>query len=184
MRAPLAFAARDLARTELAGDFGRLRHSAGVARAAAELADAVPRGDIDTLIAAAWLHDIGYGPAARATGFHPLDGARFLRRRGWPQRLCGLVAYHSGAYLVAEELGLAGELREFGEERGPLADALTYADQTTGPLGERLHLGDRMADMLRRHGPESVNARAHSRRGPYLRAVAQRVKSRLLARAS
>jgi putative nucleotidyltransferase with HDIG domain len=183
MRAPLAFAARDLAHTELAGDVRRLRHCAGVARAAREIVDAVPNHDVDTLIAAAWLHDIGYGPTARATGFHPLDGARFLRRRGWPLRVCGLVAYHSGAYFVAEELGLDGELREFGEERGPLADALTYADQTTGPFGERLPLGDRMADMLRRHGPESANARAHTRRGPYLRAIAQRVESRLLARA-
>jgi hypothetical protein len=32
-------------------------------------------------VAAAWLHDIGYAPAIAesGTGFHPLDGARYLR---------------------------------------------------------------------------------------------------------
>jgi len=41
----------------------------------------------DTLVCADWLHDIGYAPALVATGFHPLDGARFLEsvglRVGW-----------------------------------------------------------------------------------------------------
>ena len=31
------------------------------------------------MTAAAWLHDIGYAPAVDDTGFHPLDGARYLR---------------------------------------------------------------------------------------------------------
>ena len=29
----------------------------------------------DDLVAAAWLHDIGYAPGLVQTGFHPLDGA-------------------------------------------------------------------------------------------------------------
>jgi HD superfamily phosphodiesterase len=31
-----------------------------------------------TVVTAAWLHDIGLAPDLRDTGFHPLDGARFL----------------------------------------------------------------------------------------------------------
>jgi hypothetical protein len=33
--------------------------------------------------------------------------------------------------------------------------------------------------MLRRHGPDSVNARVHHARGPYLLDVAKRVERRL-----
>jgi hypothetical protein len=37
-------------------------------------------GDRSELIeAAAFLHDIGYSSVVRSTGFHPLDGARYLR---------------------------------------------------------------------------------------------------------
>ena len=33
-------------------------------------------------MAAAWLHDIGYAEELLDTGFHPLDGARFLASAG------------------------------------------------------------------------------------------------------
>ena len=36
----------------------------------------------ETLVAAAYLHDIGYAPEFAKTGFHPLDGGRFIRDRG------------------------------------------------------------------------------------------------------
>lgn len=42
--------------------------------------------DRDLLVAAAWLHDIGYAPELRDTGFHPLDGARHLEALGAPAR--------------------------------------------------------------------------------------------------
>ncbi len=137
----------------------------------------VPQADDrDLLVAAAWLHDIGYGARVRDTGFHPLDGARFLQANGWPDRVCALVAYHSGARYVAEVLGLAAELAAFPDEGGALADALTWADQTTGPEGQALTVGARIADMLRRHGPDSPNARVHPERGPYIHDVVARVE--------
>jgi hypothetical protein len=49
--------------------------------------------DREILVAAAWLHDIGYAPGLAETGFHPLDGARWLRTAGFGDRLAGLVAY-------------------------------------------------------------------------------------------
>jgi hypothetical protein len=61
-------------------------------------------------------------------------------------------------------------------------DALTYADQTTGPVGEPMTIQQRLTDMLRRHGPDSPNARVHPDRGPYLLSVAQRVEDQLRAR--
>ena len=49
-----------------------------------------------TLVAAAYLHDVGYAPELALTGFHPLDGGRFLREQG-QEDLALLVAHHSGA---------------------------------------------------------------------------------------
>jgi len=155
----------------------RLEHSAGVAARAAELTDAVAPADRELLVAAAWLHDIGYAPALRRTGFHPVDGARYLATRGWTPRVCALVAHHSGAIFTAPP----GALAAFADERSPVSDALAYADQTVGPWGRRTSITARMAEMLGRHGPDSAQARAHHARGPYLLAAAARVEARLAA---
>src|SRR5262245_53222001 len=172
-------AARDAAESLLSGLPDRWQHTMGVAARAGQLAAAVPEADRDLLVAAAWLHDIGYADAAADTGFHPLDGARLLDRDGWPRRIACLVAHHSGAAFVAAASGMSGALRQFPQEFSPVSDALTYADQTTGPNGRPMSMADRMADMLRRHGPDSANARAHPLRERYLRAVADRVEARL-----
>lgn len=179
--ATLVSAARELAGSTLAEIGLRLPHSAGVAARAGQLAGTVAPNEHRLLVAAAWLHDIGYAAAARVTGFHALDGAVFLAARGWPARLCGLVAYHSGAVFAARELGLAGELGRFAHEESAVSDALTYADQTTGPDGQPVTLTERMAEMLARHGIASTQARIHHDREPYLLAVAARVEQRLAA---
>jgi putative nucleotidyltransferase with HDIG domain len=171
--------ARELARALLGEGSDRWWHTSGVAARAAELATTVPEADRDTLVAAAWLHDIGYAELARDTGFHPLDGARYLDRRHWPGRVNALVAHHSGAWFVAHLCGLAGALAAYRDERSAVTDALAYADQTVGPRGQRLTLRERMADMLCRHGPDSPNALVHHVRQPYLVAVADRVERRL-----
>jgi putative nucleotidyltransferase with HDIG domain len=171
--------ARDLAESVIGGLPDRWRHTAAVARRAQELFTAIGRHDREVLVAAAWLHDIGYGALAQRTGFHPLDGAMLLDERDWPQRVSALVAHHSGACFVADAVGLGATLRSYPQEKSAVADALTYADQTVGSRGERLAIDDRIADMLRRHGPDSPNARVHHLRGPYLVAIAQRVEQRL-----
>ena len=131
------------------------------------------------LVAAAWLHDIGYAPGLRDTGFHPLDGARHLRGIGWPLAICNLVAHHSGARFVARVLKLDRELGAYPFSQDVVSDALTVADQTTGMHGEAMLPEERMRDMLERHGPDSANALAHPQREPYLRAAAARVAQRL-----
>src|SRR3954452_16475569 len=95
--------ARRLAKHLLRKSIERWKHSQGVARRAVELAVTVNPADRRLLIAAAWLHDIGYAPALRQTGFHPLDGALYLRKHKWDQRLVALVAHHSGARFVPVE---------------------------------------------------------------------------------
>ncbi|KUL27678.1 HD domain-containing protein [Actinoplanes awajinensis] len=177
---PLTSAARLLAEA-LLGDMGnRWRHTQGVAERAAGLAG--PLGvDADLLTAAAWLHDIGYAAPTVVTGFHPLDGADHLTRYGWPIRVAGLVAYHSGARFVAAAKGLSELLAVYPDERTVLADALTYADQTVGPTGDRVDPDTRYAEVLHRHGPCSLNALVDPDRGPYLRGIARRVEHLLAA---
>jgi putative nucleotidyltransferase with HDIG domain len=173
--------ARELARTVIGDLPDRWRHTAAVAARAEELAASVDDRDVQVLVMAAWLHDIGYGELARVTGFHPLDGARLLDALRWPARVNALVAHHSGARFVAAVRGFGAALGDYPDEGSTVSDALAYADQTVGACGQRLSLEDRMADMLRRHGPDSPNARAHHLRGPYLTAVGRRVDARLRA---
>jgi putative nucleotidyltransferase with HDIG domain len=179
--------ARALAARLLAGLSDRWRHTIAVAGRAEELSVAVDPGSRNALRAAAWLHDVGYSPDIATdvaiTGFHPLDGARFLDSEGWPPRLCALVAHHSGAHLVARALGLDPQLATYPDERSPVTDALAYADQTVGASGEPLPIEERMTDMLRRHGPDSPNAAVHHLRAPYLLAAAERIEQRTRATA-
>lgn len=135
--------------------------------------------DRPVLIAAAWLHDIGYSPASRETGFHPLDGALYLRSQGWDDRLVALVGHHSGARFLPVERVFEAMMTELDFEDGPVSDALTYADQTVGPHGRRMTVPYRIAEATARHGVDSSNGRARFDRVPYLLAVADRVEQRL-----
>lgn len=138
----------------------RWAHSSGVARRAEQVARVLPVGEQDLLVAAAWLHDIGYADELTDTGLHSIDGARYLRRAGAPLQVCSLVAHHSGAAAVAEVLGLADQLAEFDDVRGRLRDALWYCDMTTGPDGQPTTLDARLAEIRQRRGPDDPVVRA------------------------
>ena len=115
----------------------------------------VDPSDGPLLVAAGWLHDIGYSPAVAETGFHPLDGARHLRHLGAPDILCRLVAHHTSALVEARLRGLDQVLLdEFPTPTSPqLLDALTYADLTTSPTGAQITVNDRLAEILHRYPP-------------------------------
>jgi hypothetical protein len=167
---------------DLLGDSERFRHSQGVAQRARELSVTVPAEQVELLVAAAWLHDVGYAAPLRGTGFHPLDGARGLVGLGVGSALTRLVANHSAAWLVARALNLQHEMTAFLPLSGPTADALTAADQTIGPGGVAMTVDERMRDMIERHGPDSSNARVHAARAAELRATTSRVAVRLQRR--
>jgi hypothetical protein len=146
----------------------RWTHTEAVARQARLVAGALRlRHESDVLMAAAYLHDVGYAPGLRRSGFHPLDGAVHLRALGH-ERLARLVAYHSGARCEAEVRGLAQDLKAFTAEASVVADALTYCDMTTGPTGELVTLGQRLDDIERRHGGGSLVMEALRRAQPEL----------------
>nr|WP_245574047.1 HD domain-containing protein [Amycolatopsis nigrescens] len=138
----------------------RWAHTQGVAGRARQIAWMFGPGDRDVLVAAAWLHDIGYAETVAGTGFHQLDGARYLVAQGVSWRVCALVARHSGAAAVAELVGLSGELAVFEDECGPVRDALWYCDMTTGPDGRPVSFADRLAELRARRGPDHPAVRA------------------------
>jgi len=126
---------------------GRWLHTEGVVGRARRVSEAMAEEEEgEMLVAAAYLHDIGYAPTIARTGFHPLDGALHLRELG-EERLAGLVAYHSGAEVEARLRGLGDQLAQFDRELSEVADALTYCDVTTAPDGSVVGVDDRLADI-------------------------------------
>jgi predicted hydrolase (HD superfamily) len=168
---PEAAWARDLARTLLEEPLPRRwAHTQGVAARAESFAPVVGF-DTKTLAAAAWLHDIGYSPAILTTGFHPLDGARYLRdTKHAPARLCRLVAHHSCARVEAEERGLSDLLLgEFPADDDPLTTALIYCDMTTSPDGKLVTYDERLTEILNRYGEDDIVSRSMKRASPAIR---------------
>ena len=173
--------ARDLAEQHLAGPLPRRwQHVQAVVEQASTVAP-FSDGDGELLLCAAWLHDIGYAPAVAETGFHPLDGARLIRRLQGDDRLAGLVAHHSGAAVEADLRGLSDELHaEFPRERTTVADALWYADLTTGPDGRRVRVDERLAEIEQRYGAGHVVAESVRLSRPELRTAVDRTLRRTL----
>lgn len=156
----------------------RWRHVQGVARRAAAVAPLI--GDqTSELVCAAWLHDIGYAPPLTVSGFHPLDGARYLTTMNMPRRLVCLVAHHSYAALEAELRGLAAELAAFGDESGAVRDALWYCDITTSPDGESVTAEKRMTEIKERYGPDHLVTRFITQAKPELLAAVERTERRM-----
>jgi predicted HD phosphohydrolase len=133
----------------------RWKHVQAVVERARSVQHILGEHDRSYLVAAAYLHDIGYAPGLRKTGFHPLDGAIYLRSQGL-ERLASLVAYHSGAVFEARLRGLDGDLQVFLPEHSSLAHALDYCDMTTGPLGQQMSFEERVTDIFDRYGENGL----------------------------
>ncbi|WP_370092544.1 HD domain-containing protein [Streptacidiphilus sp. MAP12-20] len=173
--------AAQLAEQHLSGPLQRRwEHSRGVGHKAESIADRLG-ADGQLLVDAAWLHDIGYAPMVASTGFHPMDGALFLRDVvGVDDRVCSLVAYHSSAVAEAARRGLFERLSaEFTPVGGLLADALTYCDMTTSPDGEPISAEERLAEILTRYGPGSLVAAAITEARPEILRAVDTVRSLL-----
>jgi hypothetical protein len=133
----------------------RWRHVRSVARRAAWAASKLSLSE--DLVVAAWLHDIGYSPGLVDTGFHPLDGGRYLRQSGVSESVVGLVAYHSCARIEAQVRDLGDELASGFSPGDPLlSDVLLYCDMTTGPGGDYVRPADRLVEIRGRYGPDHI----------------------------
>ena len=144
----------------LAPQKNRWKHVQGVVKTARWVGKIFAEEDYAYLIASAYLHDIGYAPQLQQTGFHPLDGARFILSSLNDMRLASLVAYHSEARFEAQLRGYATALQVFPHEQSAVADALTYCDQVTGPTGLRVSLQERTNEIKHRYGETHIVTKA------------------------
>lgn len=160
----------------------RWKHSLGVAERARSVAS-ILGSDAELIEAAAVLHDIGYAPDLAKTGFHPLDGARYLRDVAHAdERVTRLVAHHSCAWMEAEARGLWEELDgEFSPEAPLLVDALCYCDMNTTPDGTPTNPVDRVGEIAGRYGPDSLIGTFIRRAEPEILSSTARVLGRLAA---
>lgn len=144
--------ARELARRLLADDMPkRWRHVQGVAKRAELFVGLVP--EWEALGSAAYLHDIGYAHDLVDTGFHQIDGARYLRRQGWDESVVNLVAHHSEAQIRAEQAGLGDVyITEFPRDDMLPHRKLHFCDMTVALDGTPTTVEERLADMRDRHG--------------------------------
>ncbi len=153
----------------------RWAHVLGVAdRAALRLGD---RQGVDALITpAALLHDIGYAADLNQVGFHPIDGARHLRRLNVDERIVNLVAHHSCAHIEAELRGLGSILdEEFPRDASLPHDELCFCDMTTSPDGELVTIDERLGEIRSRYGEGSMVHNFVDLAEPEIRAAANRV---------
>jgi HD domain len=159
----------------------RWLHVQGVVKTARWVGEVLNEEDRSYLIAAAYLHDIGYGPSLVHTGFHPLDGARYIRSFGY-ERLACLVAHHSEARFEAKLRGLALELNDFPRERSATADTLTYCDLTVDSVGKPVSLQERAHDIYSRYGETDIVSQAFREAMPYFSLAIARTRLRLRKR--
>lgn len=132
------------------------------------------------LAVAGTLHDIGYAHELIDVGFHPIDGARFLRDDGWEETVVNLVAHHSCAVVEAERRGLLKELNgQFPRDDSLPHDELCFCDMTTGPAGQLMTIDERLADIRTRYDLGSIVGDAIDEAEQELRAAVQRVQVRI-----
>jgi len=155
-------------------DEERRAHSIAVGFKAAGAAQLVSPELRSDLVAAATLHDIGYGYPT--TGFHALDGARHLAEAGYSPLVCHLVVHHSASGLEAAERGLEPAIFDpFGIDRdvGPAHSVLWWADMTTGPGGEDMTVEERLKDICGRYESDDIISRFVRRARDVLLAAGQ-----------
>ncbi|MFF2798176.1 HD domain-containing protein, partial [Lysinibacillus xylanilyticus] len=91
--------AKTLSTSKFTFDKDRMKHTTTVVencRGLAKLSN-ISVQQLDTLLQAAYLHDIGYSRDLKVTGFHPYDGYVYLKEKGWNEDVCLLVLHHSEA---------------------------------------------------------------------------------------
>jgi hypothetical protein len=177
---PLVREAQTLAQALLTHDPGRLQHVRGAGLVAGKAAGALSIDEPEMLIAAAWLHDIGYARHIARTGFHPVDGALFLAREGWPEQVVFLVAHHSHAAVLAPYYGVQHHMALLEHVHGHADDILTFSDLRAGPDGLGADPRDRVDDMRRRHAERTfVPDNIHEARYRLLLSAAARINAAL-----
>lgn len=156
----------------------RWKHTQGVVKQAQKIEKLLKQEERDLLLAAAYVHDIGYAPSLRKTGYHSIDGAYYLRDHR-QERLASLVAHHFEAYTVVQQLDLIADLENFPREYSIIADALDYCDLTSDSAGNIVTFQERLDDILRRHPDAHPITYATYEAIPALRKTYERIQQLL-----
>lgn len=166
--------------TSLLSPLGNRRlHVQGVVERAEQVSKLFNETDREYLMASAYLHDIGYAPTIKSTGFHPLDGANYILTSLGDMRLAALVAHHSEARFEAALRGLSEELQKYPREHSAVTDALIYCDMTTDGTGQHVTLRERLADILHRYDETDIVVQALRQARPYWTLAVARTQKRL-----
>lgn len=179
---------RSLIESGFSDSTNRRDHILAVADFAREVATAIHQKhpglavDIDEIERAALLHDIGYLPAVKEylckytellpTGWHPVDGAYFLRSRG-EERLADLIEGHGNSLEVAKLQHLA----TFTISTDLAAMIITFCDCQTDPTGKRVDYESRLEEIKLRKGASSVEVLAHEQAKPRIRQIIEEIKN-------
>ena len=157
----------------------RWHHVQGVVQRAYSMKTLFEEEDQRYLIAAAYLHDIGYAPSLKKTEFHPLDGANDVIQTFKDVRLASLVAHHSEAAFEARLRGYTPALHAFPREYSAVADALTFCDMTTSPEGKHTSFEERITEILCRYKEKDIVSRSIRQATPTLSLDIERTKQML-----
>lgn len=142
----------------------RLRHVLVVAdrvrQLARDLNETYPGMNINEELAycAALLHDVGYIEEIAESGFHAIDGANFLRKKGF-SHLADLTIGHSSA---PEEAELRG-LKQVSPSEDWIAKLVTYCDVQVNHRGQIVTPEERFQDIIERYGEHSIVGMATQR---------------------
>ena len=160
-------------------DQRRLKHVLEVARRVKETATTLSEAgkaeiDVDLAYRSALLHDIGYAEGLIDTGFHPIDGARYLEKAGFPD-IASFIVCHSNS---PEQAVIKG-LPEIDISENLIADLITYWDVQVMQGGECVPYAERLADIKERHGVDSAVWKAHQLASARIEAVMAKINSLL-----
>lgn len=171
-----------LVQTVFSGEPARLAHILTVATqvrtTAQQLAGGSGTPDVDLAYRSALLHDIGYAEALYDTGFHPIDGAQYLQRKGYAD-IADFIICHSNS----PEQALLRGLPAISVSRHIIADLITYWDVQVTQGGKLVSYTERMEDIRKRYGEESPVWEAHTQAEPRIHAIMDHINE-LITRVS
>lgn len=155
----------------------RWKHTQQVAATAEMLAAQLKLSDAEktTLVASAWLHDIGY-TQTQVHDWHPLAGAIVLRGMEL-DTVANYVAWHTTAPEEVVFLGLSEQMASFRNADDVVTDCLTYSDMSSGPNGEVFTFEQRLSELKERRGEDSFQFKTMTQAWVRLLEVRDRVEA-------
>jgi hypothetical protein len=126
--------------------------------------------DLDLSECAALLHDIGYWQPIATTGFHPVDGANFLKEQG-QEILADLIIGHSCSPEEGKLMGFDG----IEQSKTLIGKLITYWDVQVKQGGEVVSYKERFEDIINRYGVDSIVGRANILAKPRIEAIVNEI---------